>query len=90
MLITDGRDRPLWETQMTIMDKLGLLTDFEKTILNKARIVFEKKGYYETNIEEIAQSLSIGKGTIYRHFGNKLMLLLLGGAEYFRRLEKCH
>jgi AcrR family transcriptional regulator len=59
---------------MTIMEKLGLLTDFEKTILDKARIIFEKKGYYETSIEEIAQSLSIGKGTIYRHFGNKLML----------------
>ncbi len=59
---------------MTILEKVGNLTDFEKAILNTARTVFEKKGYYETNIEEIALSLSIGKGTIYRHFGNKYML----------------
>ncbi len=61
---------------MTILEKIGSLTELDRAILGASQKAFEKKGYYETNIEEIALALSIGKGTIYRHFGNKLMLFL--------------
>ncbi len=61
---------------MTVTEKIISKTKFERDILQTARKAFETNGFYKTNIEDIARTLDIGKGTIYRHFGNKLMLFL--------------
>ncbi len=52
------------------------LTELEKRILEAAAKEFDTKGFHGVNIDEVAAGLSIGKGTIYRHFGNKTSLFL--------------
>ncbi len=58
-----------------IIDKLDTLTELEENILSTTLKYFEEKGYYNGNVEDIAKEIGIGKGTIYRHFGNKFHLL---------------
>jgi AcrR family transcriptional regulator len=43
----------------------------EEEIVAKAKELFLTKGYDETTIDEIADSLEISKGAIYLHFGSK-------------------
>jgi len=40
-------------------------------ILDAATAVFAKSGYHLTDVDEIANKLKIGKGTIYRYFPSK-------------------
>jgi len=48
----------------------------EQKILLVARQLFLTNGYEKTTMEEIARSLSIGKGTLYASFPNKEEILL--------------
>jgi AcrR family transcriptional regulator len=70
--------------------KVESLTDQEMLILTIAREEFEKVGFHATNVESIASRVGIGKGTIYRHFGNKADLfyytLLLSMYENLNRI----
>jgi AcrR family transcriptional regulator len=43
-------------------------------ILEAARRVFEKKGFHNTKIEDIAKHANIAHGTVYRYFPNKAAL----------------
>ena len=45
-------------------------------ILSVARVIFAKNGYRRTTIDDIANALSVGKGTIYRYFKDKKSLFL--------------
>ncbi len=67
-----------------IFQKLATLNGVEQSILNTSLKYFETQGYYKTNVEDIAKAIGIGKGTIYRHFGDKFHLLCytLGFAMY--------
>ncbi len=47
-----------------------------KEILECAKIIFARKGYYETQIIDIVNELKIGKGTPYQYFENKEELFL--------------
>jgi AcrR family transcriptional regulator len=47
-------------------------------ILKVACNVFARKGYRRTDVQEIADRLKIGKGTIYRYFPTKEELFLSG------------
>ncbi len=40
-------------------------------ILQAAQEEFAKKGFHDTAVSEIADKANVGKGTVYRHFGNK-------------------
>ena len=40
-------------------------------ILDAAVRIFAEKGYTQTDVQEIADRVGVGKGTVYRHFGNK-------------------
>ncbi len=53
------------------MSERESLSKTEKKILSSARQVFARKGYHKAVVEEIAQQADVGKGTVYRHFGNK-------------------
>lgn len=53
------------------LEKIKKLSELEKNILIVATKEFEEKSYHLSNVDDIAQKLKIGKGTIYRHFGNK-------------------
>jgi len=45
-------------------------------ILGTAHKVFAREGFAETDVQVIADLAKVGKGTIYRHFGNKRELFL--------------
>jgi AcrR family transcriptional regulator len=47
-------------------------------ILKAACEVFARKGYRRTDVQEIADKLKVGKGTIYRYFPTKEKLFLSG------------
>ena len=43
----------------------------EKSILEAARQVFGDHGFYQTKIQDIADTAGIGKGTVYEYFSSK-------------------
>jgi AcrR family transcriptional regulator len=45
-------------------------------ILDAAVSIFAARGYAQTDVQEIAVRVGVGKGTVYRHFGNKEALFL--------------
>lgn len=47
-----------------------------EAILSTALKVFAREGYAETDVQVIADLAGVGKGTVYRHFGNKQDLFL--------------
>ncbi|QIB25895.1 TetR/AcrR family transcriptional regulator [Caloranaerobacter azorensis] len=50
------------------------IVDYEKKkkeIVEKAINVFIKKGYYNTNLSEIASQCGMGRTTLYQYFNNK-------------------
>jgi AcrR family transcriptional regulator len=59
------------------LEKLDHLTELEVKILDAAKSEFENKGYHKANVDAIAAELNIGKGTVYRHFGNKMLLFIM-------------
>lgn len=46
------------------------------SILTNAMMVFAKEGFRNTDVQIIADLAGVGKGTVYRHFGNKEQLFL--------------
>jgi AcrR family transcriptional regulator len=45
-------------------------------ILDAAVSIFAAHGFAQTDVQEIADRVGVGKGTVYRHFGNKEALFL--------------
>ena len=60
----------------SIVEKSKLAAQREAQILNAARAIFAKNGYRRTTIDQIAEYLNVGKGTIYRYFTDKKNLFL--------------
>lgn len=56
--------------------KAKLVHRRKEQILAAARHIFAQNGFRRTKIDQIAESLSIGKGTIYRYFKDKKSLFL--------------
>ncbi len=54
----------------------GLKQRRQDEILLEATKHFSEKGYAGTDVESIAESLGVGKGTIYRYFPSKRELML--------------
>lgn len=48
----------------------------QNSILTNAMMVFAKEGFRNTDVQIIADLAGVGKGTVYRHFGNKEQLFL--------------
>lgn len=48
----------------------------KKLIAEKAKVIFEKKGYAGTSMEDIRAFSEISKGSIYYHFKSKEELFL--------------
>jgi len=42
-----------------------------RQILDGAKRVFAARGYHDTNVSHICESLGIGRGTLYQYFGSK-------------------
>ncbi len=43
----------------------------KKQILNCAKTIFSRKGFYDTQVDDIVEMARIGKGTIYQYYRNK-------------------
>jgi len=56
--------------------KAQLVHQREEQILTAAKRIFAQNGFRRTKIDQIAEKLSIGKGTIYRYFKDKKSLFL--------------
>jgi len=48
----------------------------KQMILENAINVFSKEGFEGTDVEGIAKLSNVGKGTVYRYFGNKEQLFV--------------
>jgi AcrR family transcriptional regulator len=55
-------------------------------IVNAAVAIFARDGYAATDVQRIADQARVGKGTVYRHFGNKEQLFLAAARHARRRL----
>jgi AcrR family transcriptional regulator len=47
-----------------------------KTILEASKVLFARRGYHHTNIENICDELGISRGTVYLYFSNRKDVLL--------------
>jgi len=57
-------------------EKTQLAEKRHREILDAARHIFAEKGYRVATIDDIANYLTVGKGTIYRYFANKEALFI--------------
>jgi AcrR family transcriptional regulator len=57
-------------------------------ILHSATLLFARLGYKDTDVQQIADDLEIGKGTIYRHFLTKKDLFLATVDRAMEKLEE--
>lgn len=58
-------------------------SDRERDILLAATRLFAREGFAQTDVQHIADAVGIGKGTVYRTFGNK-DCLFVAAARYAR------
>jgi len=66
------------DSQPTLTERKDPSPQAERSleILDAAVETFAAKGYAQTDVQEIADRVGVGKGTVYRHFGNKEALFL--------------
>jgi AcrR family transcriptional regulator len=57
-------------------------------ILDVSLAVFGKEGFRNTDVQVIADRAEVGKGTVYRHFGNKEQLFLATSRHCMERLDQ--
>jgi len=60
----------------------------QEEILDVAARVFAERGFPGTDVQEIADELEVGKGTIYRYFPTKRKLFLAAVDRAMRRLRE--
>jgi len=56
--------------------KVQLVHRRKDEILTAAKRIFAQNGFRRTKIDQIAEEINVGKGTIYRYFDNKKSLFL--------------
>ncbi|OPX32965.1 MAG: hypothetical protein B1H11_13325, partial [Desulfobacteraceae bacterium 4484_190.1] len=66
----------------------GKKQDKKALVLESAKEIFAKKGYYSATIAEIANNAGVAEGTIYTYFKNKEDLLFSIIRMHFEQLEK--
>jgi AcrR family transcriptional regulator len=57
-------------------------------ILEMAIKLFARDGYGDTDLQELADILNVGKGTLYRHFGSKEKLFLAAADRVMQSLRR--
>jgi len=61
-------------TEVLSRSKRRKIKTFNK-IINASYKIFSKKGFFRATLDEISEEADVGKGTIYRHFRNKMHLV---------------
>jgi len=66
--------------------------EIHRRIREAAEKKFSRCGYYETVVDDIADEAGVGKGTVYRHYGDKEQLFLeitcFAARRLYRRLNR--
>ncbi len=66
--------------------------DIHKRIREAAEEEFARRGYHRAVVDDIAERAQVGKGTVYRHYGDKrhlfLEIMCHGAARLVRRIEE--
>jgi AcrR family transcriptional regulator len=60
----------------------------ERDLVAATRALFDERGLQDAPIEEIARSVGIARGLIYRHFSSKEELYVLTVTDYLRELDE--
>ncbi len=68
-------------------DAPKLVDKKREAILEAAARVFAERGFGDTDVQVIADAAGVGKGTVYRHFGNKQDLFLAAADDGMKRFE---
>jgi AcrR family transcriptional regulator len=58
---------------MQIRD-FNTLNDLDLKIIECSINEFQENGFHKASVDKIADMAGVGKGTVYRHFGNKILL----------------
>lgn len=70
------------------MDSKSATEQKKDAILCHAIHTFAQQGFRNTDVQVIADAAGVGKGTVYRHFGNKEDLFLAAADAGMQRLQK--
>jgi AcrR family transcriptional regulator len=65
-----------------------LVAQRAEEILDVAIRVFSAQGFAQADVQQIADDAGVGKGTVYRHFGNKEGLFLAAAGRGLQRLKE--
>ncbi|HKB36112.1 MAG TPA: helix-turn-helix domain-containing protein, partial [Gemmataceae bacterium] len=60
----------------------------KEAILEMAIQLFARNGYADLDLQNLADALAIGKGTLYRHFGSKEKLFLAAADRVMQNLKQ--
>jgi len=60
----------------------------KKKILNCAKRLFSKNGFYKTQISDIAKAAKIARGTIYQYFENKDIIYMTLLDDYYKAWQE--
>lgn len=85
MRIDPDRSRSAWEKARSEVLKLKL-----EVILQEADILFSRKGYNATSLDDIASRLDITKTALYHYVKNKNELLILCYQRAVELTEQCY
>jgi len=56
-------------------------------MLETALRIFARDGFHNADVQVIADEAGVGKGTVYRHFGNKQELFLANSAHCMQMVD---
>src|SRR5258708_39125249 len=60
----------------------------EEEILDAAAKLFAERGYSNTDTQDLADAIQVGKGTLYRYFASKQLLFLAAVDRAMHRLRE--
>ena len=60
----------------------------QEEILDMAALIFARHGYLNTEVQQVADALEIGKGTVYRYYPSKEQLFLAAVDRGMNRLKE--
>jgi AcrR family transcriptional regulator len=72
---------------MPASESIDLRRTRERELVNATRTLFDERGMQDAPIEEIARTVGIARGLIYRHFSSKEELYVLTVTSYLEDLD---
>src|ERR1700722_7166048 len=74
-------------SRMPASESVNLRRSRERELVTATRTLFDERGMQNAPIEEIAKTVGIARGLIYRHFASKEELYVLTVTSYLEELD---